>query len=617
MMSKIIDRIANKIFLLITTFFLIISIFAPYQTVNAASGVLEDGSYSLDAKLEGGTGKATITTPVTVRVTGGKMIATIEWSSPNYDYMIVDQEKYFPVNHEGNSIFEIPLIAVNEPMEVVADTTAMSTSHEITYTITIYYDDSSKETSQEAYDDSSKQASQEAYDDSSKQASQEAYDDSSKQTLQKRSVPWEMPYGYVIGGTVFLFGLIILLLYKKKSKAVAAILILILFLAMGCSFYVIYQKDDGMLKQDGVSEETKQETAKEIPEQIGIHLKHTKSMDLKYAKEFLVDYYIDENGTEYKLLTIGEDRFLVLPAETEPYEDIPEDIETVNQPEQIYLVASPVMDMFVSMDALDTVRFSALEEKSWYIESAKKEMQQGNILYAGKYSAPDYELILDKGCDLTIENTMIYHTPEVKEKLESFGIPVMVDRSSYETEPLGRMEWVKLYGALLDKEETAESVFNDQAEQYTCLEKENASGDKPTVAFFYISANGSVKVRKGTDYMAKMIEAAGGEYIFSDLKGEEGNMSSTVNMQLEEFYAKAVDADYIIYNSTIEGELKDLEDLLKKSDLLRDMKAVKNGHVYCTSNNLYQSSMEMGTITSDLHKMLQGESNLTYLYPLQ
>ena len=69
-------------------------------------------------------------------------------------------------------------------------------------------------------------------------------------------------------------------------------------------------------------------------------------------------------------------------------------------------------------------------------------MEEGDILYAGKYSAPDYELILDEGCNLAIENTMIYHNPEVKEKLEELGIPVLVERSSYESHPLGRLESV-------------------------------------------------------------------------------------------------------------------------------------------------------------------------------
>ena len=89
---------------------------------------------------------------------------------------------------------------------------------------------------------------------------------------------------------------------------------------------------------------------------------------------------------------------------------------------------------------------------------AKKAMEDGDIIYAGKYSAPDYEMILNENCGLAIENTMILHTPEVKEQMEKFNIPVLVDHSSYETNPLGRTEWVKLYGMLTGHEDQAEQA---------------------------------------------------------------------------------------------------------------------------------------------------------------
>jgi iron complex transport system substrate-binding protein len=111
---------------------------------------------------------------------------------------------------------------------------------------------------------------------------------------------------------------------------------------------------------------------------------------------------------------------------------------------------------------------------------------------------------------------------------------------------------------------------------------------------------------------------AGGTYIFSDLGSDEDTASSTVTMQMEEFYAAARDADYIIYNSTIDGELRSVEELTAKSALLANFKAVQEGNVFCTTKNIYQSSMELGTIISDIHKMLAGEEDsLTYLYQLE
>lgn len=95
-----------------------------------------DGSYTCEVTLEGGSGRATVDSPAALTVSDGKMTATIVWSSPNYDYMIVDGEKYLPTNTEGNSTFEIPVSALGVPLSVVADTVAMSTPHEIEYTLT-------------------------------------------------------------------------------------------------------------------------------------------------------------------------------------------------------------------------------------------------------------------------------------------------------------------------------------------------------------------------------------------------------------------------------------------------------------------------------------------------
>ena len=101
---------------------------------------LADGNYTVSVDLEGGSGRASITTPTSMTVSGKKATATIVWSSSNYDYMLVNGEKYLPTNTEGNSTFEIPVLCMDEPMTVIADTTAMSTPHEITYILTFYSD---------------------------------------------------------------------------------------------------------------------------------------------------------------------------------------------------------------------------------------------------------------------------------------------------------------------------------------------------------------------------------------------------------------------------------------------------------------------------------------------
>lgn len=346
---------------------------------------------------------------------------------------------------------------------------------------------------------------------------------------------------------------------------------------------------------------------------ISAELEYEDSMELLYAEKFSVDYYTGG----FSLVTVnGSERYLVVPEGKESPGDLAEDITVLYQPlDRIYLVASAVMDMFISMDSLDVIRFTGTKAASWYLEEAREAVETGDILYAGNYSAPDYEQILAEGCDLAIENTMVYHTPEVKEQLEKFGIPVMVDYSSYETEPLGRTEWVKLYGLLADREEEAAEAFAGQQEAFASIRDAEDTGK--TVAFFYITSSGEVNVRKASDYLPKMIELAGGHYVFSDLGAEDDTASSTVSLQMEEFYAAAREADYLIYNSTIDGELSSVEELFGKSELLENFKAVREGNVYCTTRDLYQSSMELGTMIADIHGMLNGEEDgLTYLYRL-
>ena len=122
------------------------------------------------------------------------------------------------------------------------------------------------------------------------------------------------------------------------------------------------------------------------------------------------------------------------------------------------------MDMFDKLDAVDTIKFSGLDSDGWYIDSARKALESGRMLYAGKYSKPDYELLVSENRSLAIENTMITHSPQVTEKLKSFDIPSIIEYSSYEEEPLGRVEWVKFFGALTDRDEKADELFNEQVD---------------------------------------------------------------------------------------------------------------------------------------------------------
>ena len=320
---------------------------------------------------------------------------------------------------------------------------------------------------------------------------------------------------------------------------------------------------------------------------------------LDYARQFTADCY--EGG--YTLLTIPDSgqKFLVLPADAAQPVGLSADITPLRQPVgNLYLVSTSVMDLFVHLDALDSIRLSGTRAEGWDLPQAKTAMENGQIAYAGKYSAPDYEQILNADCGLAIENTMILHTPEVKEQLERFGIPVIVERSSYESGPLARMEWIKFWGILLGKEPLAEQLFTQQVERIAPLLDQQPTGR--TCAFFSITANHLANVRKGGDYIAQMIELAGGSYVFADLT-DSGNNLSTMNLPLEDFYAGAKDADVLLYNSTIEGAVSTRQELLAKCPLLADFKAMQSGDVWCVAQGFFQQSMALADFMLELHAL--------------
>ena len=321
------------------------------------------------------------------------------------------------------------------------------------------------------------------------------------------------------------------------------------------------------------------------------------SYPLDYATQFSADCY--EGGYTMLTLTESGQQFLVTPEDAAAVEGLPESVTVLRQPvRNIYLVSTSVMDLFLALDGLDSVTLSGTQAEGWYLDEARAAMEAGRIAYAGKYSAPDYEKILAANCGLAIENTMIYHTPEVKEQLERFGIPVLVERSSYESGPLARMEWLKLYGILLGRTEQAEEIFRQKVEQVAPILEQESTGK--TVAFFSITSNNLITVRRTSDYVAQMVGMAGGVYIFDDLEGDSPGQS-TIKLPLETFYARAKDVDVLIYNSTIEGVVETRDQLIEKCPMLADFKAVQSGDCWCTAQSLFQQSMELADLISDMN----------------
>nr|WP_294666277.1 ABC transporter substrate-binding protein [uncultured Blautia sp.] len=351
-------------------------------------------------------------------------------------------------------------------------------------------------------------------------------------------------------------------------------------------------------------------TKAEAPEIEG--LTYESSMELSFAQCFDVYYYNDG----YKLLDVHDNaRYLVVPEGKEAPDGLDEEIRVLQQPlDTIYMAATSPMALFDAIGSVDSIKLSGLDASGWYIQAASDAINDGAMTYAGKYDEPDYELLVGEDCDLAIESTMILHAPKVQEMIETLGIPVFIDRSSYESQPLGRTEWIKLYGAMMNKEEEAESFFSQQAQ---IIEKlKDFQNTEKTVAFFYINTSGSPVVRNPKDYISSMIEVAGGRNAFADLQDDSGKTSVSITM--EEFYNTAVDADYLIYNTSIDATVDSLDDLLAKDSLMADFKAVKEGNVWVTDDSMYQHTDTIGELINDFNLMLTGgsEADMTFLHKL-
>ncbi len=491
---------------------------------------LNDGIYEVSVSLKGGSGKTKIISPAKLIVKNKKQNLQIVFTSKNYDYIIVDKKKYLNESPNDFSSFTIPIKNTGENLKIIANTNAMSSSHEIEYEIVFDSDISSSENL------------------------------SSKNLKTKNS--------------------------KTKSAE---------------------NKNPQNLKNQNLNANLNKKSNINFED-----LKITKKLNLTYAKEFSVDFYDD-----YKLITISsKDKFFLVPENFEVPKNLPKSFTVLRQPlDKTYLVSSSVIDFITTLNALDFIKFSGIKENALFIQDAKNAMQNKKILYAGKYNAPDYELLYSSNCNFAIENTMIYHSPQVIEKLEELEIPVLVEKSTYENHPLGRLEWIKLYGLLFNREELAQKFFAEQESKITSI-IQNKNSNK-TVVFFFITSNGSVNVRRPNDYIAKIINLSGGKYIFDDLSSESENSLSTMNMQFENFYLKSVNADILIYNNTIDRNLFTIEDLLKKNAMFKDFKAYKENKIYCTQKNFFQETTGLADFMQDLNKIFSDDdSDLKYIKKL-
>lgn len=338
--------------------------------------------------------------------------------------------------------------------------------------------------------------------------------------------------------------------------------------------------------------------------------KFVRYEDNTSAKMFRVSEF-QKYGRTVKLLVInGNQNYLICPEDfsvDEVKSAFGDELTVITQGvKNIYLAATAAGADFRAIDAIDAISYSSIKAADWYVPEIRSAMESGSIQFAGKYSAPDYELLTSNEVPLAVESTMILHTPAVREKLMKLGIPVFIDYSSYESSAEARMEWVKVYGLLCGKEQEAEDFFNQKYNEIRKVDNLEKTGK--TCAFFSLDASGNPIVRTSTDYIPEEIAAAGGSYVFTDIENpNKDSHTAQVDINFEEFYKTAKDADVLILNTTIEGGISSVSDLIEKNKLFRDFKAVSTGEVYETSSSLYQSVDKSAEIITDMHRIFTGE----------
>jgi len=342
---------------------------------------------------------------------------------------------------------------------------------------------------------------------------------------------------------------------------------------------------------------------------------HGRKIQPEYATQFCIYKYDDG----YSLIDIlGKEKYLIVPEEKYSAE-----LNSIKKTlglnavikrgiKNIYLASSSAYSLWAAIGAEENLGFSSIKENDWYIESAYNAMKSGKIIYAGKYRMPDYELLLKSGCKFAVESTMILHVPKVKEKLEQLGISVFTDYSSYENNPLGRLEWVKVYGEISDCQNEADLFFDSQIELLrnivsTDKLKRKTSSNRIKSSFFYFNSRGMVVVRNQDNYISNMIKCAGSDYICPLVKKKsELKSKPTLSVSMEEFFKSAKEADFLFYDGNIDSSCKSLAGLKEKNPLFAEFDAVKKANVWCAKKLIYQDTAEISKIILDMNKIFSG-----------
>ena len=248
------------------------------------------------------------------------------------------------------------------------------------------------------------------------------------------------------------------------------------------------------------------------------------------------------------------------------------------------------------LNALDCIVGSGTLENELYIDELKQRYDSGQIKYVGggAMGSPDFEAIQLLKPDVVFISTGSPDAENYYNELKSMGLNTVVVNDYLETDPLARLEWIKVFGAFCGKDKEADSYFTSEEKRVKDLEaKVSTSSSSPSVLWASIFM-GTAYVSGGDSYVAKWVKMMGGKYLFDDLAG-----TGASSISLEELYARGKDADVFIYAST-PPYINSINEVITAGPVLADMPVVKKGTVYCMQPWFYQVADKPDEILQDL-----------------
>ncbi|WP_202319109.1 ABC transporter substrate-binding protein [Archaeoglobus neptunius] len=320
------------------------------------------------------------------------------------------------------------------------------------------------------------------------------------------------------------------------------------------------------------------------------HVSEHSAKTVKYAKYFDIEYHKD-----YKILRVRYDGkwtdYILYKNKKPDVAGIPIKIPV----KRIILMSSTHVAQLEAINATDCISGIMWGGRyKWYFKDIEERLKKGKIADVGTPSAPDYEKILELKPDLVVIYVTEYNE-NVRRKLEELKIPYIIDSEWKETDPLGRAEWVKFFGALTDRDEMANEYFSKIEKNIMEIYSSINDTERPKLLWFSIW-KGNVYVPRGGSYVAKAVEYAKADYVFRDLNG-----SGSAKITLEDLLLKGNDTDVAVYSSYT---VKSIEDLLRIDSRLSEIKAIRDGRIYRISDDYWQLGiLHPDVIVKDLAAM--------------